>query len=158
MTLEKNRSKGDPEGVASSAMTRCPETMTLSNEDDMKNNLTVALGALIATGLLLGPGAALAQSVGDIATDLRSQVTNVNLLVTVISFVLGVALAIVGIMKFKAHSQNPNDPSAKMSTAFILMFAGAALVAIPAVLGSGIQTIWGSGAATTDATGGFNSL
>lgn len=124
----------------------------------MKTNLTVALGALIATGLLIGPGAAVAQSVGDIATDLRGQVTNINLLITVISFVLGVALAIIGIMKFRAHSQNPNDPSAKMSTAFILMFSGAALVAIPAVLGSGIQTIWGTGAATTDSTSGFGSL
>ena len=104
-------------------------------------------------------GPAMAQlTAGEIATDLRGQVSNIGTLITVISFVLGVALAISGLMKFRAHSQNPNDPSNKMSTAFVLMFAGAGLVAVPAVLGSGISTIFGTGADTTNGTTGFKSL
>ena len=102
--------------------------------------------------------AAQARDVGEIASDLTEQTGFVSQLVTVVAFVLGVGMAIAGLLKFKAHSQNPNDPSAKMSTAFMLVFVGAALVAIPAALGSGIQTIFGSSAQKTNATSGFNRV
>lgn len=123
----------------------------------MKRNF-LALCAIAAAGFALSSAGASAQSVGDIADNLRTQVGSISLLVTVVSFVIGVALAIMGLVKFRQNSQNPNDPSAKMSSAFILLFVGAALVALPAVLGSGIQTVFGNGAATTDATSGFNQL
>lgn len=120
---------------------------------------TLALAAIVAAaGLSVSAGAAISQSVGEIASDLRGQVTNLSLLATVVSFVVGVALAIMGLIKFKQNANNPNDPSAKMSSAFILVFVGAALVAIPAVLGSGIQTVFGTGASVTDARDGFDQL
>jgi len=114
----------------------------------------------LAIALLVLPMAVSAQvrDVGDIASDLTTQTGFVSQLVTVVAFVLGVGMAIAGLLKFKAHSQNPNDPSAKMSTAFMLVFVGAALVAIPAALGSGIQTIFGGSAQKTDASTGFNRV
>jgi len=124
----------------------------------MNRTIKMAFGLNVAAALSVAPGVALAQSVGDIADGLTGQITNVNNVITITAFVIGVALAIMGLLKFHANSKNPNDPSNKMSTAFILIFVGAALVAIPAVLGSGIQTIWGGGADTTDATTGFTSL
>lgn len=99
-----------------------------------------------------------ARDLGAIATDLTGQVSQIGTMVAVISFVLGVGLAMAGLMKFRAHSQNPNDPSNKMSTAFVLIFAGAGLVAIPAVLGSGISTIFGDGAQMTNGNDGFTAL
>ncbi|MCW3782608.1 hypothetical protein [Defluviimonas salinarum] len=115
------------------------------------NTMTLALL------LSLGAGAASAQALdlGGIADGLTAQVSRIGVLIEVVSYVLGVALGIAGLMKFRAHSQNPNDPSNKMSTAFMLVFVGAALVAIPAVLGSGISTIFGEGAATTNGKSGF---
>ncbi|WP_411840088.1 hypothetical protein [Paracoccus sp. ME4] len=124
--------------------------------DLMRARLATGALALMVTASMAG--SASAQTVGSIATSLRGQVSSVGVLITVVSFVLGVALAIAGLMKFRAHSQNPNDPSNKMSTAFVLMFAGAGLVAVPAVLGTGIATVFGSSAATTNGTTGFNSL
>ncbi|WP_411840090.1 hypothetical protein [Paracoccus sp. ME4] len=119
----------------------------------------IRTAAGIATLSIVMAGPALAQlTAGEIAGDLRGQVSSVGVLITVISFVLGVALAIAGLMKFRAHSQNPNDPSNKMSTAFVLMFAGAGLVAVPAVLGTGIATVFGTGAQQTNGTGGFNAI
>jgi len=123
----------------------------------MKKNLKSASGIALAL-VFSAPAMAVAQNVGAIARDLTTQTTAVSTLVTVVAFVLGVGMAIAGLLKFKAHSQNPNDPSAKMSTAFMLVFVGAALVAIPAALGSGIQTIFGGSAQKTDATTGFNSV
>lgn len=129
----------------------------------MKMNLRPVLAATLATAALY-PGVVLASAqgggrdIGAMATAMRTMAGSVNGLVTVVAFIIGVVLAISGILKFKAHSANPNDPSAKLSTAFMLMFAGAALVALPALLGSGVLTFFGSGATTTNATTGFVGL
>lgn len=117
--------------------------------------------ALVALSLAVSiPASAIAQvrDLGDIASDIAIQTRFVSQLITVIAFVLGVGLAISGLLKFKAHSQNPNDPSAKISTAFVLVFVGAAMVALPATLGSGISTIFGANADRTNPTSGFDSI
>lgn len=126
----------------------------------MKFPKTLALAAIFAVaGLAMSTDMALAQqNVGQIASDLRTQVTSMTQLLTVIAFIVGVGLAVIGVFKFYKNTQNPNDPSASTSSAFILIFAGAALVAIPALLGVGITTVFGTGATQTDAVQGFQSL
>ena len=76
-------------------------------------------------------------------------------MIFVLAFVLGVCVAITDLLKFRQHAQNPGDPSAKPTTALMLILVGAALVAIPATLGSGVATIFGNGAETTTSQGGF---
>lgn len=122
-------------------------------------NLTgrIARFGLILGGLGLSTTAALAQNMGEIADSLATQTGEVADLVSIVAFVLGVGMAIAGFLKFKQNAQNPNDPSAKVSTAFILIFVGAGLVAIPAALGTGIATIW-QGAQQTDANSGFRAV
>ncbi|MCE6959655.1 hypothetical protein LAZ40_11560 [Cereibacter sphaeroides] len=117
-----------------------------------------ALAVAGAVFLLVPAVAMAAPTAGAIFDSLSLQGGKLSKLVGIAAFIIGVGLAIAGILKFKAHSQNPNDPSAKMSTAFVLIFAGAALVAIPTMLGSGVATIFGTGADTTDAQNGFDSL
>lgn len=130
----------------------------------MKNNLKTNLfGRFARLGLILGglglsTTAALAQNVGEIADSLATQTGNIADLVSIVAFVLGVGMAIAGFLKFRQNAQNPNDPSAKISTAFILIFVGAGLVAIPAALGSGIATVFGGGAQQTDANSGFRAV
>lgn len=137
----------------------CLDLSCFKRNDMMKFPKTLALAATFAVaGLAMSSGMAIAQNVGEIATDLRSQVTNLTSLLTVIAFIVGVGLAVAGVFKFYKNTQNPNDPSASTSSAFILIFAGAALVAIPALLGVGITTVFGSGAAQTDAVQGFDRL
>ncbi|MEY8799490.1 hypothetical protein AB9K35_04120 [Leisingera sp. XS_AS12] len=114
--------------------------------------------AAAATAAALIAAPAMAQDAGTIMSGLRGQATEAVSLVTVISFLAGAAIGIAGFLKFYANTKNPNDPSNKMSTAFILIFVGAGLVALPAVLGSGISTVFGSGADKTDGTSGFTSL
>lgn len=123
-------------------------------------NLTgrIARFGIILGGLGLSTTAALAQNMGEIADSLATQTGEVADLVSIVAFVLGVGMAIAGFLKFKQNAQNPNDPSAKISTAFILIFVGAGLVAIPAALGSGIATVFGGGAQQTDANTGFRAV
>jgi heme/copper-type cytochrome/quinol oxidase subunit 2 len=122
----------------------------------MKKLFCRAAVAAAATVMLASPGSA--ATVGTIAADLKDQLGDVSSLLTVLSFVVGVGITMGGLFKFRAHSQNPNDPSNKLSHAAMLIFVGAALVAIPELLGTGISTVFGDGADTTDATTGFQSL
>ncbi len=91
-------------------------------------------------------GAARAQvrNMGEVADGLAVQIGLIGETLGIVAAVMGLGLAIMGLLKFKAHSANPNDPSNKPSTAFVLIFAGAALVALPAVIGSGVSTIFGN--------------
>jgi uncharacterized membrane protein len=130
--------------------------MTKNSKTTLSDRL-VRLGLIIG-GLGLSTSAALAQNVGEIAESLADQTGNIADLISIIAFVLGVGMAIAGFMKFRQNAQNPNDPSAKISTAFILIFVGAGLVAIPAALGSGIATVFGGGAQQTDANTGFRAV
>jgi len=128
-----------------------------------KHRMTNLTGRIARLGLILGglglsTTAALAQNMGEIADSLATQTGEVADLVSIVAFVLGVGMAIAGFLKFKQNAQNPNDPSAKISTAFILIFVGAGLVAIPAALGSGIATVFGGGAQQTDANTGFRAV
>jgi hypothetical protein len=113
-----------------------------------------------AVGLVMSAGVALAQTrdLGGIATSLATQATPFATLLSILSFVIGVGMGIAGFLKFKQNAQNPNDPSAKISTAFILIFVGAGLVALPAVFGSGLQTIFGGQSGTINATTGFTTI
>lgn len=123
-----------------------------------KDKHAASLVALAMVGLAATPAFA-QQSAGNIASQLTGQVTSISTLLSVVIFVAGLAVAAMGLLKFKAHSANPNDPSNKLSSAWVLIFVGAAMVAIPAVLGSGISTIFGTGATTTNGVSGFgNSL
>ena len=90
---------------------------------------------------LLMSSAAFAQSApqaGAIAGSLRQQGGQISALIGVAAFVAGVGLAFAGLMKFWNMAKNP---SAKMSTGFILMFVGGALAALPTVMGSGINML-----------------
>lgn len=115
------------------------------------------LSAMIVATALFATTAA-AQNVGDIADSLGDQTGSVADFASILAFVLGVGMAIAGFLKFRQNAQNPNDPSAKVSTAFILLFVGAGLVAIPAALGTGIATVFGDSAQQTDADTGFRSV
>lgn len=99
----------------------------------------------IAMGLLVAAAAqpALAQDVGAMAKGIGDQATDVGKAIMIIIAVAGVVVALMGLLKFKAHSANPNDPSNKLSSAFMMIFVGAAMVALPEVLGTGISSLFG---------------
>ncbi len=118
---------------------------------------TIILGTVLST-VLLTPVAAQVNDIGDMAAGLQAQVGDIASLIGAIAFLLGIVLAIVGLLKFRQHAQNPNDPSARLSTAFILVFVGAAMVAIPTTLGVGVTSLFGSGATNLSVDGSLRSI
>ena len=122
----------------------------------MNNILRRAPLALII--LVIQPAKAQVANIGDVASGLQSQAGSIADLVGAAAFLLGIFLGIAGLLKFRQHAQNPNDPSARLSTAFTLVFVGAALVAIPTTLGVGIGSLFGGGATNVSVDGSLRSI
>ena len=118
----------------------------------MKSKTAILLSILPATVL------AQVVDIGDMASGLQSQAGDIADLIGAAAFLLGICIAIVGLLKFRQHSQNPNDPSARLSTAFTLVFVGAALVAVPTTLGVGIGSLFGTGATNVSIDGSLRNI
>ena len=114
--------------------------------------------ALSGAAALLTATAATAQvtDISSMANQAGGQLKAIGTLAGLAASLMGAVFAIMGLLKLKANQQNPNDPSNKVSSAFMLIFIGAALIAIPTVLGVGVNSLFGQGAAT--AGGGISVL
>ena len=112
----------------------------------------------IVIALVASTVAAQVSNIGDMAAELQSQAADIADLIGAVAFLLGLVLAIVGLLKFRQHSQNPNDPSARLSTAFTLVFVGAALIAIPTTLGVGIGSLFGNGTVNVSVDGSLRAI
>ena len=97
-------------------------------------------------------------NIGDMASELQSQVGDIADLIGAAAFLLGIGIALLGLLKFRQHAVNPNDPSARLSTAFTLVFVGAAMVAIPTTLGVGIGSLFGNGASNVSVDGSLRNI
>ena len=115
-------------------------------------------GIVVAIMMVADGATAQVSNVGDVAAGLQAQVGDIADLVGAAAFLLGICLAIMGLLKFRQHSQNPNDPSARLSSAFTLVFVGAALVAVPTTLGVGVVSLFGSGATNVSVDGSLRSI
>ena len=120
--------------------------------------IAIIILGIVSSTVSLTPVAAQVNDIGDMAAGLQAQVGDIASLIGAIAFLLGIVLAIVGLLKFRQHAQNPNDPSARLSTAFILVFVGAAMVAIPTTLGVGVTSLFGSGATNLSVDGSLRSI
>lgn len=126
---------------------------------NLKNRTYFAFAALAVVSLYSPAAFAQAQGLGQLATSWTTGTLSplANFL-SQVAFFVGIVLAFVALMKFKAHSANPNDPSAKLSTAFTYVVISAAMIGIPTVMGLGVNTLFGAGAKTTSMTSTLQSL
>lgn len=102
-------------------------------------NGAVALALL--TAIALSSPADAAQSIGQIAGRINSDITQLPTLIGTFAMIAGIVLAAAGLFKLKQWGEdsqrNPLKPAA------IMLVAGAGLVAVPAVLGVGVMSIFG---------------
>ncbi|HDZ51504.1 hypothetical protein LCGC14_0112270 [marine sediment metagenome] len=107
-----------------------------------------AVLALIASGAM-----AQVADVKEVSEKIGTQLEALGSLAGIVAFLSGFVFGIMGFMKLKANAANPNDPSNKVSTGFILIFVGAALIAVPTVMGVGVGSLFGDGGQNTDLEG-----
>ena len=117
----------------------------------MKINTHITRAAATITLALMAGGAhAQATNLKEVSTNISTQLVALGSLAGIVAFLTGVVFGIMGFMKLKANASNPNDPSNKVSTGFMLIFIGAGLIAVPTVMGVGIGSIFGAGGQNTE--------
>ncbi len=120
----------------------------------MKKNLglTLALTALVVTlpSVALANGGGI-ETMGD---QLKTQIGSLTDLIGAASFVVGLVFGASGLMKFKQHSENPQGTP--LSHAMVRLVVAGALIALPAVLGTSVGTLFANGPSSTTSSGGGN--
>lgn len=105
-----------------------------------KSLILVSLVGLTLLSQSLGFAADLTSVAGTIITQLKSLAQ----LLSLAAYVAGIGLMIVGIMKFKAHKDNPTqEPLGKAVT--VVLVAGS-LLFLPTVMDVASQSLFGAGA------------
>ena len=117
----------------------------------------LALSCAAVTTVALAGDAASGNTLGGMAGRLVGSMSNIARLITAAAYVAGVGFAVGGIVKFKAHKENPTQ--IPISTPIALVFVGASLIFIPNLIKttggsmySGAQTAGPSGSANLGLT------
>lgn len=109
---------------------------------------------LIIAAVLALPVQVSAQQVVDLAQasdGLAAQGGAIATFITVLCFCIGVVMAFLGIAKLANSSGGPQGES--KLTGFVFIALGALLVALPSTIGTGVVSMFGSGAQTLESTG-----
>lgn len=108
---------------------------------------------IAAVVLLTGAEAwAAISGIGQVATNVTSNLRAVAKLITAGSYVAGMAFAVGAIAKFKQHKDNPTQ--IPLSTPIVLLFVGVALIFAPAIF----QAAGGTLFKTSGSVGGVSGL
>lgn len=105
--------------------------------------------ALAADGATAGEG-----SLGSVAATITGSMTNVAKLITATSYVAGVGFALMGMLKLKAHKDNPTQ--VPLSQPIVLLCIAAGLVFLPSLIKTAGKTVWSDAeaASSTGESGG----
>lgn len=101
------------------------------------------LALLLSSSLALASG----QNLGGIADNIRSSLDMVVKLIGAVSYVAGVAFALMGMLKFKAHKDNPTQ--VPLSQPFVLLAISAGLIYLPSLISTGGATVFGAHAVSS---------
>jgi intracellular multiplication protein IcmD len=82
------------------------------------------------------------ENLGDIASNITSNFSELTNLITACSYIAGLGFAIGSIMKFKMHKDNPTQ--VPIGTPISLVFIAAALLFLPSILSVTEYTVFGT--------------
>lgn len=113
----------------------------------------VVLGVLALASFAVGTVAlaAPASGIGGVAGQVSSNLENIARLITGLSYVIGMALVVASLIKFKAHKDNPTQ--IPIGTPIALLFVGAALIFVPSVFKVGGGTLFGASGTVAGVSG-----
>lgn len=89
-------------------------------------------------------------SIGEAAKTITGSMTGIAKLITATSYVAGVGFALMGMLKLKAHKDNPTQ--VPLSQPIVLLAIAAGLVFLPSLITTAGKTVW-SNPEAADSTG-----
>ena len=116
----------------------------------------MALFLISNLALAAATGASGDGSIGTVADTIAGSMTGIAKLITATSYVAGVGFALMGMLKLKAHKDNPTQ--VPLSQPIVLLAIAAGLVFLPSLIKTAGKTVWSSGGKSggTAATGSDN--
>ena len=82
-----------------------------------------------------------ADSLGGVAENVKGSMENLGELITAASYVAGIGFALLGLLKLKAHKDNPTQ--VPLSQPLVLLTIAGGLVFLPSIISTAGDTIWG---------------
>jgi len=108
------------------------------------NKKTLQVSAIALIAITSGAADANAgRTFSDVSDNIETSISGLPNLLAGLSYMLGILLAVLGILKIKDHVENPT--SEKLSHGAIRLAAGGALFSLPIVFESMQSTIQGTG-------------
>lgn len=111
----------------------------------LSSNFKKVGGVAAMLGLLMVTGVAYAGTGQDLTSVLGNVQTNIGTLaplLSLVSYIAGIAFCIAGIVQFKAHKDNPTQ--VPLSKPLVYLGVGAALLFLPSIVTTAGATIFGS--------------
>lgn len=112
-------------------------------------NKSLQMSAAFAVGYMLSTQEAHANNFNSIASNIVTSIASLPSLLSALSYMFGILLGTLGIMKIKDHVENPGQTPLKDGA--VRLAAGGALLALPMIFEAMFETI-GSGAGATTAS------
>lgn len=113
------------------------------------NRKTLQVSAGLSVGILISDTALAATNFGTIAKNITTSISQLPGLLSALSYMFGILLGVLGVMKIKDHVENPQQTPLKDGA--IRLAAGGALFALPIVYDAMFTTIGkGTGATTAE--------
>ncbi len=107
------------------------------------NTKVLTFQAAFVTGLLSAGNADAGNNFSNIAENITGSIEELPGLVTALSYMIGLLMGVLGVMKIKDHVENPTQTP--MKDGAIRLAAGGALFALPIVFESMLNTIGTTG-------------
>lgn len=108
------------------------------------NSKMMQVSAAMVAGMMIGSSPASANNFGSIASNVNTSIESLPGLLTALSYMFGIILGVLGIMKIKDHVENPGQTPLKDGA--IRLAAGGALFALPIVFDAMLGTNDATGA------------
>ena len=113
-------------------------------------NKSLQMAAAFTAGYMMTTTTAHANNFSSIASNITTSISSLPSLLSALSYMFGILLGVLGIMKIKDHVENPGQTP--MKDGAIRLAAGGALLALPIIFEAMLETSGSGGAAPTTAT------
>ena len=112
-------------------------------------NKSLQMSAAFVAGYMMTSTTAHANNFSSIASNMATSISSLPTLLAALSYMFGILLGVLGIMKIKDHVENPGQEPLKNGA--IRLAAGGALLALPIIFEAMLETS-GSGAGASAAS------
>jgi hypothetical protein len=116
----------------------------------MIRNKSLQMSAAFTAGYMMTSSTAHANNFSSVASNIVASIANLPSLLSALSYMFGILLGVLGIMKIKDHVENPGQTPIKDGA--IRLAAGGALLALPIIFESMLETVGADGAGASVAS------